>query len=70
MISSELSINSIFITFKPKFNIYQCIQLINQINELCIKYKEAMIKNELRFHEIKLKDCKVVNDVLFKKSFL
>ncbi len=44
--------------------------MINQTDELCSEYKQAMNENKLKFHITKLKDCKVIDDVLFKKNLL
>ncbi len=44
--------------------------MINQINEFCSKYKQVMNENKLKFHIIKLKNCKIINDILFKKDLL
>ncbi len=34
------------------------------------KYRQAMNENKLKFHIIKLKNCKIIDDVLFKKDLL
>ncbi len=53
-----------------KANLYQQVYMINQINEFCSKYKQAMNNNKLKFHITKLKNCKIIDDVSFKKDLL
>jgi len=55
---------------ESKVNLYQQIHMINQMNEFCNEYKQAMNKNRLKFHIIKLKNCKIIDNVLFKKDLL
>ena len=55
---------------KLKANLYQQVCMINQINEFCSKYKQAMNENKLKFHTTKLKNCKIIDNVLFKKELL
>jgi len=40
------------------------------MNEFCNEYKQAISENELKLHNIKLKNCKIVDDVLFRKDLL
>jgi len=61
-------INVLFIELKA--NLYQQVYMINQINELCNEYKQAMNENKLKFHITKLKNCKIIDSVLFKKDLL
>ncbi len=44
--------------------------MINQTNELCSEYKQAMNENKLKFHIIKLKNCKIIDNILFRKNLL
>ncbi len=44
--------------------------MINQIDEFCSKYKQAMNENKLKFHITKLKNCKIINNILFRKNLL
>ncbi len=53
-----------------EINLYQCIHLVNQKNELCNEYWQAMNKDELKLHDMKLKNCQIIDNVLFKKSLL
>ncbi len=61
-------VDVLFIELKANF--YQRVQMTNQTDELCSKYKQAMNENKLKFHIIKLKNCKIIDDVLFKKDLL
>ncbi len=40
------------------------------MNEFCSKYKQAKNNNKLKFHITKLKNCKIIDDILFKKDLL
>ncbi len=53
---------------ESKANLYQRVQMINQTDEFCSKYKQAMNENKLKFHIIKLKNCKIIDNVLFRKD--
>jgi len=55
---------------ESKANFYQWVWMINQTNELCSEYKQAMNENKLKFHIIKLKNCEIIDDVLFRKDLL
>ncbi len=44
--------------------------MINQTDEFCREYKQVMNENKLKFYITKLKDCKIIDDVLFKKDLL
>jgi len=70
VVSSKLDVLLIFSTSEYETNLYQHIRLVNQTDELCIEYQQVIVKDELILHEIKLKNCQIVNDVLFKKSLL
>ncbi len=58
------------IKFEYKINFYQCVHLVNQKNELCNKYQQAINKDELKLHDMKLKNCQIIDNVLFKKNLL
>ncbi len=64
-IDSKLSANS-----KSEVNLYQRVQLVNQMNELCSECRQAMNDNKLKFHITKLKNCEIIDDVLFRKDLL
>ncbi len=53
-----------------KANLYQQVWMINQIDEFCSEYRQAMKENKLKFHITKLRDCKIIDDVLFRKDLL
>ncbi len=53
-----------------KANLYQWVCMINQMNELCDEYRQAMNENKLKFHITKLKNCEIIDSVLFKKDLL
>ncbi len=53
-----------------KINLYQHVHLVNQKNELCNEYWQAMNKSELKLHDMKLKNCQIIDNVLFKKNLL
>ncbi len=55
---------------ESKANLYQWVCMINQINELCDEYKQAMNENKLKLHITKLKNCKIIDSVLFRKDLL
>jgi len=55
---------------EPKANLYQRVCMINQTDEFCSKYRQAMNENKLKFHITKLKDCEIIDDVLFRKDLL
>ncbi len=46
------------------------VWMINQTNELCSEYRQAMNKNKLKFHITKLKNCEIIDNVLFRKDLL
>ena len=56
------------LSIESKANLYQRVYMINQTDEFCSEYKQAINDNKLKFHIIKLKNCKIINDVLFKKK--
>jgi len=55
---------------ESKANLYQRVCMINQMNELCDEYRQAMNENKLKFHITKLKNCEIIDSVLFRKSLL
>ncbi len=55
---------------EPKANLYQWVCMINQMNELCDEYRQAMNENKLKFHITKLKNCEIIDSVLFRKDLL
>ncbi len=55
---------------ESKANLYQRVCMINQMNELCNEYRQAMNENKLKFHITKLKNCEIIDSVLFRKDLL
>ncbi len=55
---------------ESKANLYQQVWMINQTDEFCSKYKQAMNENKLKFHITKLKNCEIIDDILFRKDLL
>jgi len=55
---------------ESKANLYQRVCMINQTNELCDEYRQAMNENKLKFHITKLKNCEIIDSVLFRKDLL
>ncbi len=53
-----------------KANLYQWVCMINQTDEFCNKYRQVMNDNKLKFHITKLKNCEIIDDVLFRKNLL
>ncbi len=53
-----------------KANLYQRVHMINQMNEFCNEYRQAMNENKLKFHITKLKNCEIIDSVLFRKDLL
>ncbi len=65
VLSIEFEIESEYET-----NLYQRVHLVNQKNELCNEYQQAMNKGKLKLHDMKLKNCQISDNVLFKKNLL
>ncbi len=55
---------------ESKANLYQRVHMINQTNEFCDEYRQAMNENKLKFHTTKLKNCEIIDSVLFRKDLL
>ncbi len=72
LISNRINVLLIEFKIESKYeiNLYQYVRLVNQKNELCNKYWQAMNKDELKLHDMKLKNCQIIDNVLFKKSLL
>ncbi len=58
------------LSIELKANLYQWVWMINQTDKLCSEYRQAMNENKLKFHIIKLKNCKIIDNILFKKDLL
>ncbi len=66
LISDRVDVLSI----ESEANLYQRVHMTNQTDELCSEYKQAMNENKLKFHITKLKNCEIIDDVLFRKDLL
>ncbi len=58
------------LSIESKANLYQRVRMINQTDELCSEYRQAMNENKLKFHTTKLKNCEIIDGVLFRKGLL
>jgi len=66
-----LTLNKInILAIKSEVNLYQQVKDVNKMNELCNEYKQAISENKLKLHSIKLRHCKIVDNVLFRKDLL
>ncbi len=70
--SNQINVLSIKFEIESEYetNLYQCVHLVNQKNELCNEYRQAMNKDKLKLHDMKLKNCQIIDNVLFKKNLL
>ncbi len=66
LISDKVNVLSV----ESEANLYQWVYMTNQTDEICSEYRQAMNENKLKFHITKLKNCKIIDDVLFKKDLL
>ncbi len=66
LISDKVDVLSV----ESEANLYQWVYMTNQTDEFCSEYKQAMNENKLKFHIIKLKNCEIIDDVLFRKDLL
>ncbi len=55
-------VNVLFIELKA--NLYQWVWMINQTDELCSEYRQAMNENKLKFHITKLKNCEIIDNIV------
>ncbi len=55
---------------KSEVNFYQRVWLVNQMNEFCSEYRQAKNDNKLKLHSIKMKNCEIIDDILFRKKLL
>jgi hypothetical protein len=51
-------------------NLYQRVHNVNKMNELCNKYRQAISNHKLKLHSIKLKNCQIIDNALFRKDLL
>jgi len=67
ILSIDLKLNA---NSKSEVNLYQRVQLVNQMNEFCSEYKQAKNDNKLKLHSINMKNCEIIDNVLFRKDLL
>ncbi len=58
------------LAIESEVDLYQRVKNVNKMNELCNEYKQAISENKLKLHSTKLKHCKIIDDVLFRKDLL
>jgi len=58
------------LSIESKANLYQWVWMINQTDEFCSEYRQAINENKLKFHITKLKNYEIIDDVLFRKDLL
>ncbi len=51
-------------------SIYRLILEANRINEKCILLREVILKDEAQYKDIKLRDCRVQNEILYRSDLL
>ena len=51
-------------------SIYQLILEANRINENCILLREVILKDEAQYENIKLRNCQVQNEILYRSDLL
>ncbi len=58
-----LTLNKVdVLSIESEANLYQRVWIINQTDEFCNEYRQAMNENKLKFHITKLKNCKIIDD--------
>ncbi len=50
--------------------IYRLILEANRINENCILLREVVLKDEAQYEDIKLRNCRVQNEILYQSDLL
>ena len=51
-------------------SIYQLILEANRINENCTLLREAIARHKTQYEDIKLRNCRVQNEILYQGNFL
>jgi len=51
-------------------SIYQLILEVNRINENCVLLREVVSKDETQYKDIKLRNCRVQNEILYQDDLL
>jgi hypothetical protein len=66
-----LTLNKVnILAIELEADFYQRVRDINQTNELCNEFKQVISENKLKLHSTKLKNCEIIDDVLFRKDLL
>jgi len=58
------------LVIESEADLYQQVCNVNQMNELCNEFRQVISENKLKLYSTKLKNCKIIDDVLFKKDLL
>jgi hypothetical protein len=58
------------LVIESEADLYQRVRDVNQTNELCNEFKQVISENKLKLHSTKLKNCEIIDDVLFRKDLL
>ncbi len=53
-----------------KKSIYKQILETNEINENCTLLREVVLKDEAQYEDIKLRNCRVQNEILYRDNLL
>ncbi len=53
------------LAIESETNLYQWIHVVNQMNEFCNEYKQAISENKLKLHSTKLKNVEIIDNILF-----
>jgi len=53
-----------------KKSIYKQILEANEIDENCTLLREVVLKDEAQYEDIKLRDCQVQNEILYRDDLL
>ena len=51
-------------------SIYRLILEANKINENCILLREVVLKDKAQYEDIKLRNCRVQNEILYRDNLL
>ena len=53
-----------------KFFVHDQMLLINRFDDECITFRQILSENKTTLKEILLRDCKIKNEVLYRRSKL
>ena len=51
-------------------SIYKQVLEINEIDENCTLLREAIVRDETQYKDIKLRNCRVQNEILYQSDLL